>query len=681
MINRSVRCWAVAGRRSFLDTIRLADQSRKTRFLAAALAITPLVFLTRWFGGIHGTFMYDDLDILSVVRTMPLTQSLWLVHGDVPIPLFRVFFAGMYALFGVNEVWWNLYFLSLVLAVSLAALAILIAVDANLIVSALFFLTTISASVWNYDPTVGYYSMSMYSQIGLLGLVGILAIIRWRSGGSVLYKWLALAVSVVAPFIHPSGAYVPMAVGAFAYVNELARPGASWSPLRMFDADFRWLTVGLGAGLLAFAGYFAAVLRNDAFLSMAHSPLSATAVIKSAWFLFSQGVALELYRPLIFPLRRADLATQGVAAVVIAFAFAIGGFLNVTTAQRRTYLALLAPSVIVIIVVSLGRRLTGIDDVVNSVGKYNTYAYLWFSIANFYLLSCLVSKIPLRWRETSAVLAVLVAAAVFVQYKRQDNIFQTEAIRRGQQMDHLVDVFRNYADITAPAPMHIPTLDGNFIYPTHAILLYKYNLAHYRPFFRGFDERLTLLRNGAMDNWGKEGTRTVPSLREATDPAFVRALQTNSDLQSLYLDSVELEPRKASRPDAPPLQLDRLAIENANVTGSTANSVSFATAGGANVMLVPGDWDPEQVHVLSMNVSASPDKLPPGEKIQFEVLFEGQLPIPYRPNRIAVPDGGGVVSVDLLQLYSYSLNPRVGKLSLRFPQAGGYVISDIRLGG
>lgn len=680
MINRSVRCWATAGRRRILDAIRLADQSRKKRFLAVALAVTPLVFLTRWFGGIHGTFMYDDLDILSVVRTMPLAQSLWLVHGDVPIPLFRIFFAGMYVLFGVNEAWWNLYFLALVLAVSLTALAILISVDANLIVSALFFLTTISAAVWNYDPTVGYYSMSMYSQIGLLGLLGILAMIRWRSGGSVVYKWLALSVSVVAPFIHPSGAYVPVAVGAFAYVNELARPGAGWSPLRMFDADFRWLTIGLGMGLLAFAAYFASVVHNKAFLSMAHSPLSAAALIKSSWFLFSQGVALELYRPLIFPLRRADLATQSVAAVAFAFAFAIAGFLNVTRAQRRTYLALLAPSVIVIIVVSLGRRLTGIDDVVNSVGKYSTYAYLWFSIASFYLLSCLVGKIPLRWRETSAVLAVLIAVAIFVQYKRQDNIFRTEAIRRGQQMDHLVGVFRNYADSTAHAPMHIPTLDGNFIYPAHAVLLFKYNLAHYRPFFQGFDDRLTLLRNDAMDNWGKEGTRTVPSLREATDPAFVRALQTNSDLQSLYLDSVELEPRNTVRPDAQPLRLDELTIENANVISRTANSVSFTTAGGASAMLMPGDWDPEQLHVLSMNVSTSPEKHTPGETTQFEVLFEGQLPIPYLPNRIAVPEGGGVVSVDLLQLYSYSLNPRVGKLSLRFPLAGGYVITDIRLG-
>jgi hypothetical protein len=80
-----------------------------------------------------------------------------------------------------------------------------------------------------------------------------------------------------------------------------------------------------------------------------------------------------------------------------------------------------------------------------------------------------------------------------------------------------------------------------------------------------------------------------------------------------------------------------------------------------------------------MNVSAVLDKPVTGQEPQFEVLFEGQLPIPYLPNRIVVPDGGGVISVDLLQLYSYSLNPRVGKLSLRFPGAGSYTIADIRL--
>ena len=41
-----------------------------------------------------------------------------LLHGDAAIPLFRVFFAGMYAIFDVQDAYWNLYFLLLTLAVS-----------------------------------------------------------------------------------------------------------------------------------------------------------------------------------------------------------------------------------------------------------------------------------------------------------------------------------------------------------------------------------------------------------------------------------------------------------------------------------------------------------------------------------------------------------------------------------
>ena len=133
------------------------DQNKGTRFLAVVILFTPLIVFTKWFAVIHGTFTYDDLDLLLVARTMPLMQSLLVMHGDVPIPLFRIFFSGMYALFGVNELYWNLYFLLLMLAVHLTALAILITLGANLVVASLFFLTTISASVWSYTA-LGYYS-------------------------------------------------------------------------------------------------------------------------------------------------------------------------------------------------------------------------------------------------------------------------------------------------------------------------------------------------------------------------------------------------------------------------------------------------------------------------------------------------------------------------------------------
>lgn len=676
MISQSTQRVA-AGSRDAFDLLQQLDQTKRARFLAVALSLTPLIVFTKWFAVIHGTFTYDDYDILAVARTMPLAQSLPLMHGDVPIPLFRIFFSGMYALFGVNELYWNLYFLLLTVAVHLTALAILVALGANLVVAALFYLTMISARVWSYTA-VGYYSMSIYPQIGLLGLIGVLAIIRWRAGASENYKWLAVGVGAAAPFIHPSGAYVPAMLVAFAFAYQLGQPGASWSPLRMLSPEFKWFTIGVAVSIAVFAAFFALEVRGGPFLSMAHSPLSAYAVFRSMFFLVSQGMAVELFKPFIDRLlRHSDAATHGLAALAFALAFvAVTVWLGVR--QRWTFLALLVSSLIIVTVVSLGRRLASIDEVVSSAGKYNGFAYLWFSLAMFYLAACLVPKIPSRWRQASGMIAVAIVGVLFFRYAREDNRYLAEATLRRQQMDSLLATFANYAAKTAPAPMHIPTLDGVFIWPQHE-RLFKYNLAHYRPLFEGFDDRLTLLRNTAMDTWGMEGTQTVPSLRRATDREFVHALETDHDLQSLYLGSIDLVPLPKVRLDGEPVHLDADRVSNTTSLSVNDDAVSFSTAGGASIVLLQDNWDPEQAHILTLRVDAIPNNPKPSDETYLEITFEGQLPIPYSANKIALPKVGGDISVDLLQLYSYSLNPQVGKLGLRFPSAGTYMVSGVRL--
>jgi hypothetical protein len=80
-----------------------------------------------------------------------------------------------------------------------------------------------------------------------------------------------------------------------------------------------------------------------------------------------------------------------------------------------------------------------------------------------------------------------------------------------------------------------------------------------------------------------------------------------------------------------------------------------------------------------MHVDAVLSDPKPFEETRFEIVFEGPLPIPYEANTITLPKDAHEISVDLLQLYCYSLNPRVARLALRFPRAGSYTISDIRL--
>jgi hypothetical protein len=138
-------------------------------------------------------------------------------------------------------------------------------------------------------------------------------------------------------------------------------------------------------------------------------------------------------------------------------------------------------------------------------------------------------------------------------------------------------------------------------------------------------------------------------------------------------------PLPKARLDGEPIHLDAVRVSNTTSFSMSEGSLSFSTAGGASIVLLQGNWDPEQAHILTMRVSAVPDKPIPGEETQVEVIFDGRLPIPYPANKIALPKDGGDISVDLLQLYSYSLNPQVGKLGLRFPSAGTYMVSGVRL--
>src|SRR5258708_20761195 len=116
----------------------------------------------------------------------------------------------------------------------------------------------------------------------------------------------------------------------------------------------------------------------------------------------------------------------------------------------------------------------------------------------------------------------MIIAVLFVRYTLQDHPWLTEGPRRKQQQQSLIDVFTRYPDRLAPAPMHIPTLDGAFIWP-HYNLLFTYNLSHYRQFFVSFVERLPLLRSQAMTPCGLESSKTASGLRRATDPVFFEA--------------------------------------------------------------------------------------------------------------------------------------------------------------
>ena len=68
MMSRGVpwtSCRASEMSQALLVVLRKAIGPRITRLVALLATFTPLVIFCRWFAVVHGTFTYDDLDILA----------------------------------------------------------------------------------------------------------------------------------------------------------------------------------------------------------------------------------------------------------------------------------------------------------------------------------------------------------------------------------------------------------------------------------------------------------------------------------------------------------------------------------------------------------------------------------------------------------------------------------------
>src|SRR5581483_1989288 len=470
---------------TFVETIDRLDRSERIRFWSIAILLSPLAITAKWFGVVHGFFMYDDFDLLLVLREVPFVKSLFVFHGDGTIPLFRIFFALMYNAFGVNEFFWNAYIILLLVALNLMALAILIELGVGFVSAAYFYVVMLTASVWQL-MSFGYYSLTMYHQIGLCGLVAAFFLLRWVNHRRDTYKWLTVMPCTVAPFIHVSGVYVPVSICGIALIAFFAVEKRR----HLLDSlwrELRWLFLSQTAILAVFTAYFVVAFSHHGgpMFGMARGSLSFESIATSVYLFMSQGLALELFHSLVgTAMPHAYMFASLFAAIAFcgAAAYFTLGLGLLPKSERLTCAALLVPPTVIALVVGVGRRITDINYFVGSSGKYSSIALLWFTMAAVYMADCIVRGYLSSLRKQVALLTVIAIVFVVGRHVVSTNPWVKETQLRRQQLYELVDVFARYAERYAPARVHIPTLDGESIYDSYN-LLFKYNLVHYRPFF------------------------------------------------------------------------------------------------------------------------------------------------------------------------------------------------------
>jgi hypothetical protein len=361
-------------------------------------------------------------------------------------------------------------------------------------------------------------------------------------------------------------------------------------------------------------------------------------------------------------------------------------------AQRRVIFAVLLIILLICAVVVLGRA----TETATSLWqvKYTSPAFLWLCILIALVYNSLWHWIPYRYERlfllpTAAglLLYLVMQSAVdcassarptsLCSYTGRSHYVQS-ALARKAAVKELRHMLASLVPDSAETRLRIPTLDGFFINEVHPCLG-LFNLSHYSDFVFPVRPQIILLRNEAMQSWRADNVVTVPSLRDAVDPSFIQSFTNRPEVQRYYLAPASLVAARI-----PPLHRSALQAPKAySLSGVRAveempQALSFQSDGYAKLLVRGGWWDPEEHHILSIILDAYPARSE--GPLYLGISFSGSLAIPYSMHTVRLPaTNPSGMTVDLLQLYTYSLNQRVANLYLEFPFHGWYKVYSVRL--
>jgi hypothetical protein len=650
-----------------------------------------VVTARNWSCILYGYFKYDDFEFFSTNRTEPLLSLVITTHGDHLLPLYRMEVALMNFLFGVSPLYYNIFVSSLFALLLIIAGLLLREMRVSQLAILLFAILCVGWIDWG-EITAGYFCVSVYVQITLLSMVSVWSYFRWEKTFRSSYIVLTIICMGAALLLDISGVWVPLGVIIFA-VCEFSKDMPRLL-IREWLKSHQWLVTAVAILYVAFAMLNLFVFffsKHGAFLSMSgdhrHTMFS---FLLQLFYLISGGLLLTPLFPIGFNvLPSAILIPLLVALSAIAVYILLGPVKNAARYVRWRILSVVSIILITASIVVVGRPMAGFNYAL--VAKYTGVLYLWFCLLISLIWNHYWNKHELPGKSRMAICSIFLFICFIGHQTFFDNIlFLSQAEATGYKVNVAESLIRKNSVtemrqrlilplfVSRHKELHIPSLDGNYIFNIYP-KLFKYNLSHYMDFIVPEGEKVILYKNKAMQEWSANDVVTVNSLRSHTDPEFITLLENDSYAQRLYLSPVELKATVVSNLNLKNDSLDTIQLKESSTSLNNPPGSKLIHSNGASELFIDsGAWDPEKRHVLILNVGhcgAAKKK-----NVNLEVQFTGELKIPYSKNFFVIPSGmQRTISIDLLQIYSYSLNPRVGSLRITFPVPGDYLVSSVKL--
>lgn len=650
-----------------------------------------VVALRNWSSILHGYFKYDDFEFFSTNRTEPLLSLLVTAHGDHLLPLYRLEVAIMNFLFGINPMYYNLFVSALFVLLLIFTGLLLGEMRASQLTIVLFAILCIGWINWG-EIAVGYFCISIYVQITLLSVISIWSYYRWTKTLATIFKVLTIICIGIAVLLDFSGVWVPLAVIIFSFC-DISSDRANRS-IRGWFKSHRWLLTAVATIYIFFAmlnWFVFFVCKHGVFLSMSgDSRHTIFSFLLQVFYLISGGLLLTPLFPIGFNLLPPVILIPLLSVLFVLATFIVFKTLKSSEKDVRCHiLSVIFIILMTVTIVVIGRPMVGFSYAL--VAKYIGVPYLWFC-----LLCCLIwnhhwQRQNLPGKSRMVTLSLLLLLCFIGQQLLFDNILflsksegagyivnTEEASIRKNNVNEIKQRLILPLLASQNRELCIPTLDGNNIFNIYP-KLFKYNLSHYVDFVVPKGERVVLYKNKAMQTWAANDVVTVTSLRSNIDKKFVKFLENDRYAQRLYLSPVELSANTVLATTSKTYSNRQGPLDNRSAISYQPGGCAFFHSNGRTELIIDkGVWDPETRHLLVLNVEHQGTTM--ADSVKLDINFSGELKIPYSKNFIIIPSRKKcTVSIDLLQIYAYSLNKQVKNLRIGFPVSGKYLVSGVTL--
>ncbi|MBI2120770.1 MAG: hypothetical protein HYT94_04070 [Parcubacteria group bacterium] len=651
-----------------------SSEIKKNFFVLAACLI--FAFATHAGNIMNGYFNMDDFEVASLNRTTPLSDALFIPHGnDHALPLFRTEMKVLDAIFGQNPLPFNIFIFILFALTPFFTYLSFKKLGLGLQSFFVFFVLFTGATGWN-DMLPGFYIMTIYLQIIFFFSVMVWSYLSWGESREKKYLFF-LAISMLGALgADISGIWViPAILLVMMCISWTKDPllTVKKKDVSVFFIENKLALIVVSEVIIAFAiflVYTFMVIQPDTFLSALSDAGAPSATEKQDnWrlfpltenfiSLFSSGVSLSLFVPKIAKIL-AHPSIQGIAQsywalieIVIFFANIILFWLAMKYAgSKEKKLILLTAGIMSVALVMVIIARPNHEPIPDFDYRYAGAAFYAYCI--FLAIS---ASVFLKTKKDYAV-KIIVPAVIIIFSAQQAFGFQAVRTREESKMRktaieqlnrNLLSEIEQVSKEKKDGFIAIPNLSGGHIFQE---TLAGFTLSYYILFFNRHMP-LELVQTGAMPPDNRTHTvKTVPSLRTATSPEFKEALKKPGAIRSYYLSPSLMSYKILS--DTPSEQL-------------TSNQYG-------EIRIQEEAIDPEKKHILQFTLIT--DNIPGNLELSISYKNDfgwegtaGKIRVDdFTPHEVENDKRVYRIETNLLQLYSYALSQNVSNLTLSIPE-------------